>query len=74
MALSDFYFKRLGKMIEDPSYDLSARYALKLLDEGFIDFEKKCIITYGYHMCFSFYFPTQKGKNAYQEWKNNANL
>ena len=69
MPISDFWFKKLGKMISDPDYDLNERFAPRLLDWGFID-----IVKMGYQvgkfLCHStYYIVTESGKEAYNQWK-----
>lgn len=68
MPLSDFYMKKLGKMIDDPDYDLNERWAPTLLDAEFIFLDKWGENSIGFHMDYSFYTPTDKGKQAYFEW------
>ncbi len=70
MPPSDFYFKKLGKMIDDPDYDLNERYAPRLLDFGYIKLlrysaKMGCAI-----LSFFEYVITDKGKQAYEDWKN----
>jgi len=68
--VSDFYYKKLGKMIDNPDYELSERFAPKLLDAGFIFLDKWAENTIGFHMDYSFYTTTDKGKEAYEQWNN----
>lgn len=67
--VSDFWFKKLGKMISDEDYELNERFATKLLDLGFINITKMGY-TIGkalYHS--SYYIVTESGKEAYNKWK-----
>lgn len=74
MNLSDFYFKKLGKLIEDPDYDLNEKYAPKLLDAGFIKLVGFRKLFLEFKLFFEIYIPTKKGKEAYKEWKENAEV
>ncbi len=67
--ISDFFFKKLGKMIGDEYYDLNERFAPRLLDAGFITLERESGYSGAYHISSSFYVVTEKGKEAYNEWK-----
>lgn len=71
MKISDFWFKKLGKMLADSDYDLNERYAPRLLDWGFIKLTKWGMRQGVFHMDYSFYQVTDKGKKAYREWKEN---
>lgn len=71
MPLSDFYFKKLGKMIHDPDYDLNEKFAPRLLDLGCIKSLRYSAKMGGAILSFSEYVITDKGKYAYEEWKNN---
>jgi hypothetical protein len=74
MPTSDFWFKKLGKMINDPDYDLNERYAPRLLDWGFIELERwsdHCMK--GISLSYSIYIVTELGKKAYEEWKKEIN-
>ncbi len=77
MPISDFWFKKLGKMINKPDYDLNERFASRLLDWGFIKFERKTSLSGKFHLCVScsYYTVTESGKEAYNKWvkDNDAN-
>jgi hypothetical protein len=68
--LSDFFFKKLGKMINDKSYDLNPRFAQKLVDAEYITYkicwDKSGQLTASYLT----HHVTDKGKRAYKKWKN----
>ncbi len=68
MLISDFYFKKLGKMINDEDYDLNERFAPRLLDWGFIKEVKYGAYTMGYRLSCSCYKVTNLGKEAYNQW------
>lgn len=74
--LSKYWFTKLGKMIEsedgDGFYEIHERYAATLLDEGFIECKRWCQNTMGYVCSFSGFFTTEKGRKAYQEWKDDS--
>lgn len=69
--LSDFFFKKMGKMISDQCYDLNERYAPRLLDLGFIKLIKWTEHIHHSLISCSCYTVTTKGKKAYREWKNS---
>lgn len=71
MKISDFWFKKLGKMLADSDYDLNERYAPRLLSWGFITLWRSSGSKDSYHISCSFYVVTSKGKKAYREWKEN---
>lgn len=71
MTLSDFYFKKLGKMIDDKDYDLNERYVPRLLDLGYIKLKRGFFgPVQGFHLDYSYYDITELGKTVYEEWKN----
>lgn len=69
MKISDFYYKKLGKMINDPNYDLNVKFSNRLLDLGFITLERG----FSWHMSitlhYSYFKVTDLGKQVYEEWK-----
>lgn len=69
MSLSDFYFKKLGKMLNDPYYEIAERYVPKLLDADFIQEKKWTEHTLGVICSCSCYVVTTKGEKAYGEWQ-----
>jgi hypothetical protein len=69
MTPSDFWFNKLGKMINDPDYDLNERFAPRLLNWGYIEFEKDYQSIRGFHITCSYFLVTDKGKKAYFEWE-----
>lgn len=70
MPPSDFWFKKLGKMINDPYYNLNVRWSSRLLDWGFIELKREYTSHMGIHFHCSYYHVTESGKKAYEEWKN----
>ncbi len=68
--MTDFYFKKLGKMLNDPDYNINERFAPKLLDLGFIKEIKYNMHTMGFLLSCSTYLVTKIGKRAYNDWKN----
>lgn len=72
--LTDFYFKRLEKMINDPGYDLNERFAPRLLDLGFIFLDEWSEYFNGAYLRYSFYTVTDQGKKAYGGWKKRCKV
>jgi hypothetical protein len=72
MKLTDFYYRRLGRMLEDPNYEIGVRYIPKLLDSGFIKEIKWTATGEGFHLDCSCYGLTEKGIKAYKEWNNET--
>ena len=68
MKISDFYYKKLRKMIADPNYDLNEKYAPRLLDMGFIELKNFYQSVRGFHVDCSYFTITELGKKAYKEW------
>ncbi len=66
--VSDFWFKKLGKMINDEDYDLNERFAPRLLDWGFIENIRSYNMSFGCHIDYSYYIVTESGKEAYNQW------
>jgi hypothetical protein len=74
--LSDFWFKKIGKMIDsednDGNYDLSETYEPMLMDElGYIDFKRFGMNSPPIKLNYSLYVVTEAGRKAYKEWKDD---
>jgi hypothetical protein len=72
--ISDFYFKKLGKMIDsdrgEGSYELNEKFSPKLLDLGYIKLNRWSEILGKYTCLCSSFVVTELGKKSYDEWKN----